>query len=293
LRRNQEVGSAEPEDMELLSLLEAFLDGRKASQEPPPFSGAVIPKGSTSRPSGEVLRLSVFTAMDQDTQTLLRQALVQINGVMSVAFETNQIVAIGARSVDLATDPTFAQDVSTAAAEALQGLKGDVGVAAAENAGCARAPHQLPFGELEREATNSSDEPAYIDDDEDDNSPELVTHSTSSASGCKFNEDPSYLDDSEDEAGPRGKRLLPARPESKCWSFFSHAGFFSAQRLQEYEDDPTLVARLQRAHLRLEHRRREEQMRLQRVLKVITPLRSGARIDAVKHSEYDEIPGVE
>ena len=46
-------------------------------------------------------------------------------------------------------------------------------------------------------------------------------------------------------------------------------GFFSAQRLREYEDDPRLVSRLHRAHLRLERRRQEDQRRLRHVLSVI------------------------
>merc|ERR1719498_1163007 len=107
-------------------------------------------------------------------------------------------------------------------------------------------------------------------------------------------DEPGYIDDSEDEADEKAKSSLPSKSHlGKTWSFFSPLGFISAQRLQEYEsvhDDPTLVARLHRAKLRLEKRRREEQIRLRRVLSVITPLRAAAVSDAVRQcreASYD------
>lgn len=151
---------------------------------------------------------------------------------------------------------------------------------------------------------NSDDMPLYLDDDDDEDAVaagaahmggSLATGrmSLSSALPLDCDDEPAYLDDSEDEASEMGMDSSLAQI-SKSWSIFSKSGFFTAQRLQEHLEDPTIVARLHRARLQKQRQRREDQIRIQRVLSVITPLRSATIAASVRCGEAGyETAGVE
>lgn len=298
LQSEQKSGNVDDEDRELHSLLEALLSG-DSNQTLAGGEGKGVRQnvGRTLQTAGEVLHLRVCVTMDEHARTAVRQALVKLNGVVSVTFEKDQIV-VSARSAALLCDAAFIEDICTAAEEQLVTCLGY------ENRAVLVGP-ELQEGIktllLDEESTCSS--PLYVDDDaEEADGIEHACVGASATDGQSLEDDgecedePLYLDDSDEEettdigqSASHASTSLSTRLATS-WSFFSHTGFFSAQRLNEYEDDPTLVARLNRAHLRLERRRKEEQMRLSRVLSVITPLRAGA---SRRDGFVDEVPGVE
>jgi hypothetical protein len=105
----------------------------------------------------------------------------------------------------------------------------------------------------------------------------------SSVQDC--DEEPQYLDESEEEVAEVAQRLSSGYPSiipRSTWSFFSQDMWKIHRRIQEYDSDPTLAARLQRAQLRRQKRQQEEQMRLGRVLSAMTPLRATTMSEAVK-----------
>jgi len=304
LRAARKQSGASADDKELYSLLVAVLEGNE-SQELPGAAGGVS-VGSALRSAGEVVRLKSRIPLDEQAKTAVRQALVQVEGVVSVTFEALETIVVGARTSELARDPTFVEDICTHVEGQLQHCEGHV---------CGKV--------LVTPATQvvdlSDSEPEYMDDedeDEDDDGgnaqerPSVFTGQmpsacpgNGSASGSPDDcddDEPSYIDDSADEDEPEAEAPQPGqtprqRGPLSTWCFFSSTtGFFTAQRISEYQDDPTLVARLRRAQIRLERRRKEEQSRLQRVLSVITPLRTRACSEAAKRGAVAfETPGVE
>lgn len=286
LRSKAECGSADAEDRELQSLLEVVLGGGASQGSHDSPSAAFRENVSNAqRSAGEVLRLRVRVAMDEQARSAVRSALVQVEGVVSVTFETDQIL-VGARAVEFSRDAVFVEDICTAVEDQLQ-YSGELGD------GTVLVVPDIQGGGLplliDEDSTRGTDEePEFLDDDEDDAlDADTRNMGNSSAAGMRQASDcesdavvpgesenePTYLDDSEDETfeGAQGSsKASSTRP----WSFFSQTGFLSQQRLREYEDDPTITARLRRAQLRVERKRQEEQLRLHRVLSVITPLRA-------------------
>jgi len=123
--------------------------------------------------------------------------------------------------------------------------------------------------------------------DTTDGSQASQRHSSTDSSVQDCDEEPQYLDESEDEVSEVAPRLSSGYPPSiiprSAWSFFSQDMWRIGRRIQEYDNgDPTLAARLQRAQLRRQKRQQEEQMRLGRVLSVMTPLRATTMSEAVK-----------
>jgi len=314
LRSAEQRSRADADDKDLHSLLASVLEGAE-SQESHGSSGAVRGDSACSllRPAGEVVRLRARVPMDEQTRTAVRQALVRVGGVVSVTFEALETIVVGARTLQLARDPVFVEDLCTNVEEQLLRCGG------LERGKVLVAP-EVPRTGLallvdQDSVCSSEDEPEYIDDDDEDGTAGTVHVGSSCATSQKHvdtnhesssrlpedcdddDDEPTYLDDSEDEAPKPGQaRSIPA--SLTTWSFFSApgaTGFFTAQRLKEYQDDPTLVARLHRAQTRLARRRQEEQTRLQRVLSVITPLRTHACSEAAKRGAvaFHEEAGVE
>lgn len=271
-------GSADGDDKELQSLLAVVLGGDTAQERQ--TSPANVDK--VLRPTAELLRLRVCVPVEEKVRDAIRQTLVQASGVLSVTFETDQIV-VGARTPDLVQDPVFVEAICTAV-EAQMPRRDDFNggqVVVVSDA------HRVYPAVIDADtASISDDEPLYLDDEDEEDDAEIADAGAAcAASSPRATEDepdePAFFDDSEDEAEELNKASSQTCSLSTgfgtSWSFFSHTGFFSAQRLREYEDDPRLVSRLRRAHLRLERRRQEDQMRLRQVLSVITPLRTGRR----------------
>jgi len=313
LRSEHEGGSADADSKELQSLLEKVLIGQTLQE----FLGVSESVENSLRSPVEVLRLRVRVAMDEEVRTAVCRSLVQVGGVVSVTFETEQIV-VRVRAAELLGDPLFVEEICTTVEEQLLqsgacgGLEREPALVVPEGLQRGKplelheAKGRIHYTLQGLEPRSTDSDPEYLDDDDDVADADTRCMDKSCASGggshsdfpLESDDEPAYLDDSEDEAAEVGPDSSQASSLSArlgtSWSFFSHTGFFTGHRLQEYEDDPRIIARLRRANLRLERRRNEDQMRLRRVLSVITPLRTGTMADAAKRAEaLYEIPGVE
>lgn len=189
------------------------------------------------------VRLEVPRAVSDATRTSILKAVVNLGGVVSATFESAQLV-ISTRTAAVSEDPVFVADLRVAVQEHVGKGGGDVIVLDQ-----VRAPFYFDDGESAGESF-TDEEPDYLDDSEED---ELV-----------------YLDDSEEVCEPQ------------C-HFFKREHWLHARRLQEHDDDPTIIARLRKARQRMEKRRHEEEVRINRLFSVIMPLRAQARsqVDAV------------
>lgn len=218
--------------------------------------GQIAPPVSDKSCSRSEVRIQVQRiSLSSEAKDAICRAIIAVGGVVSVTFEADTVV-VCTRTPQLASDPIYVEDLCMTVEEyfanagnthagskplvtPLNSNRFDAGSDTSEDS---EEPAYLDEGDSDISG-GAADEPAYLDDDED----ELV-----------------YLDDEEDTDGKAW--------ELKPWSFFNTSGWF-AQRLQEYEEDPTLVARLRKAQERMERRKREEKARVSRVLGVITPLR--------------------
>lgn len=251
------------EDAELHSLLATVLGDEDGG------SHKVIEKLANELPGGvrEVF-LSTGVVMDEAARNVVRQALVQLEGVVSVTFDLDWAVnarptsiTVGARS-ELVSDPTFVEDICTTAEDELQCIPStEHGTIRVTPVSYDPRGRSVPIERTSVCADDDSDEePMYLDDDSEGDE--------ASATDCGSND----------------------------WFIINkHAGLFSnSKRVQEHADDPCLVARLQRARARQERQRREEKMRLRNVLAVITPLRAQTAGVATQRGPLaSEMPGVE
>jgi len=114
------------EDAELHSLLATVLGDEDGQAQ------KVVDKLANDAPRAprEVVQLIVHVDMDEAARTAVRQALVQLEGVVSVTFElcptihvSPQKIIVGARS-ELVSNPAFVENICTAAEEELQCLRG-------------------------------------------------------------------------------------------------------------------------------------------------------------------------
>jgi len=256
----------------------------------------------------DTARTAVCQALDDTARTAVRQALVQMGGVVSVTFETGhrslvssapfrnvspslQIV-VGARGSELVSDPAFVEDIRTTAEEELRRLGGTEHVKVSVASGM---EDLVPTVASRRYSSGGSGNHGRCPDEEDTHTnnfgqPETSPWNEGETVEDEEDDEPMYLDDSEDES----PEALPTE-FGKSFSFFSPAGLFlTSHRLQGFEEDPSLMARLQKARARCERRRLQEQMRLSRVLSVITPSRARAMaVAAERGTSAFEPPGVE
>lgn len=84
--------------------------------------------------------------------------------------------------------------------------------------------------------------------------------------------EPAYLDDEDgaEEVIPSAQGGASASaggaPDGQPqWSFFSQSNWMTGRRVQEYDEDPTIAARLAKAKKRMEEKRKEEEGRLGRL----------------------------
>lgn len=225
--------------------------------------------------STAVLRIGAFDRsverhvdFNEQVRLSISRSLVEIAGVVSVTYDSNEIV-VRTRTPDLACDTLFAEDVCVTVEEQL--------------VHCGLSHRHLVVAPVGDSACGDT-VPIYLDDSdasEDEicnvQAAKLGLGGTATSTGSHGNnseissdgDEPAYLDDSDDDNCGEMCHL-----GVKGWSIFGRDGWLSLQKIHEYDEDPSLIARLRRAHLRSERKQREEQSRVRRLLSVITPLRN-------------------
>jgi len=193
--------------------------------------------GTVADSRGEVRLQPLCGEVEPQTCAMILKSLVHIGGVVSATFEAGQLV-VGTRTSSIAADPAFVADL------------------------CMTVEDQMGGGQ--QIAVLS----AVRDIDSESLSPDKRALANLDDSGCSEDE-PAYLDDDADEECAESYSFM----ELGQWSFLKHATF-NSQQLQEHEDDPTIVARLRKARQRLERRQNEDRSRISKLLSVITPLRA-------------------
>lgn len=185
--------------------------------------------------------------LSQEVRSALLKAVVNVEGAVSATWENEELVVV-----------TLAKSVACS-----NRFLGDIYQTVRDHAGedsqvihpVQPAARTVP---TESQAADDEDDPVYLDDIE--------------SIGNSSDEEPTYLDDDEEEGDEQGSaRRVPL--------FERHAWLLVGRRLQEFDDDPTLVARLRKARQKMEKKKREEQSRVQRLFSIMTPLRvlAGAR----------------
>mmetsp|Transcript_107324 Transcript_107324/g.206309 ORF Transcript_107324/g.206309 Transcript_107324/m.206309 type:complete len:354 (-) Transcript_107324:100-1161(-) len=198
------------------------------------------------------------------TKDAICRCVVEVAGVVSATFETHDVLVVCTRTPQLARDPVFVEDLCTIVEDYFSN-SGKISLGSRPlvtpliSGGLDGDSDTSDDGEDDKSSMQSSEGPAYLDNSDDD--------------PVYLDDDPEEITCNESEKHPSQHSVFPMKP----WSFFSRSSFnrssWFVQRLQELQEDPSLVARFRKAQQRLEERRREEKKRVNRLLAVITPLR--------------------
>jgi len=206
----------------------------------PAAPAPAAPASSSGDRRGQVV-LRLPDDSDGKANATILAKVVTIQGVVSVTLEGPHVI-ISTRTVDLAADPAFVEDlVST-----LSSQEGCEGLTAAKRHGAgpagtspARSSHERSAPEAEEEEP----EPVIMLDDD---------------------EEVRYLDDDDEEEGgavasPAGGSGSQNGPQ---WSFFAQTNWMTGRRVLEFDDDPTIAARLAKIKRQAEEKRKEEESRI-------------------------------
>jgi len=284
-------GEAEEDTQELCSILAEVLneenplprsDGQDSAgtkhidpalaSSTPPSSGAPTPAAASSAPKssieerGEVV-LKVGENADSKMKAGILERVVTLAGAMSVTFEGPYVI-VSTRSPAIAQDAGFLAQLLTAVQK--QGIEGVSLVSASGAGGGALAAgstegadtrgNTASTGLSSQSGKSEETEPVGVQDEEDD-------------------DEPAYLDDDDDEEDsiqgggtaqgmPTGAPFGGGQfvgPGAANWSFFSQQHWMTGRRLQEFDDDPTIAARLAKAKRREEEKKKEEKSRLGKI----------------------------
>lgn len=196
------------------------------------------PASSSGDRRGQVV-LRLPEGSDGKANATILAKVVTIHGVVSVTLEGPHVI-ISTRTVDLASDPAFVEDlVST-----LSSQEGCEGLTAAKRpvAGTSSA--------------RSSHESSAPEDEEEEPEPVMMLDDDGA--------EPAYLDDDDEEEG--GAVASPAggggSQNGPQWSFFAQTNWMTGRRVLEYDDDPTIAARLAKIKRQAEEKRKEEESRI-------------------------------
>lgn len=198
--------------------------------------------------------LKVGEHADVKVKAAILEEVVALPGVVSVTFE-GAFVIVSTRSSAIAVDAVFLADLLAAVKS--QGLKGVSLISAASEAEGTRTSPQ------KSSSSGSKDPVVFSMADEDDSQDEAAA----------------YVDDEEDAgaraapaptAGSAGNSTAAGDGKGSAadqlhWSFFAQGHWMKTRLVQEYDDDPTIAARLAKAKQRDEAKRHEEQSRLGRL----------------------------
>jgi len=179
--------------------------------------------------------------LSQEVRIALLQAVVNVEGAVSATCGNEQLVVV-TLTPSTARSSRFLEDIH-------QTIRQHVGEGS-----------QVLHLDASLARARDEDGPSYFDD----SLSECMEDSTDE-------DEPLYLDDDEEENEEGSANLLSWDCARLAWS--------GGQRLQEFDDDPTLVARLRKARQKLEKKQSDEQSRVQRLFSMVTPLRAlaGAR----------------
>lgn len=227
---------------EVVEILEVIL-----GEDPSVFRRRLSPrhKEGSGGPAGQVV-LQVSQPLESDTRTALLPKVLQIDGVVSVTFEEGYII-VATRFVSTA-DPGFLSKLLKVVSD--QGVHGANFFSVGEATGAVAATPFTASG-AGSSSTSSTGIPTEADKEEDNPA-----------------QDPAYLDDPDPElkdrhgidrgnassSGYGGEFQAAGLPQ---WTFFSQRNWMMERRLQEYEDDPTIAARL--ALRKKQQKKKEEQ----------------------------------
>jgi len=270
--------------------------------EPPRHQPARVPAaaGSSADPSsggagagGADHKEDVVVKVGDDAEAKLKAAILErvvaIAGVKCVTFEGPYVI-VTPLSPAVAADAGFPLEILAAVRAAQPGGAADEaelvrvpGGSAGGGGGGGGGSSSSACKAEEPAATAAATEPAST------LASAPASAATAAAAAMPAEEDeedvePAYLDDDEDEddddasAAP-GNGLAGGAGRSPAasfgggtvgavgpnWSFFSQTHWISGRKMQEYDEDPTISARLAKAKQREEERRREEKSRLGKV----------------------------
>lgn len=211
--------------------------------------------GSTELPPkdnpGQVV-LTLSDESDDKAKASITTKIIGVPGVVSVTLHENRHVIVTAKNTDMAKDPSFLEDLQGAIEKGTDG-------------------NTLKVQSTERIKQSQSGGASGSSDKDKPEDTDLAPKS----SQVDLDEDiePTYLDDEdepEQSGGPAGGFSSSAGINSAGinsagvpqWSFFSQSNWMTGRRVQEFDDDPTIAARLARAKQRAEERREEERSRI-------------------------------
>jgi hypothetical protein len=229
---------ADEETAELGRLLAETLEGeaRTDRQNSP---GAAASSADDKRPKerGEVV-LKVPESTEQAIKVAIQEKVIKISGVVSAAFEAENLI-VNTLNLETSRDPALLKELLGALTS--QGLEG---ISAPSRPAVPGIDHQSPDDGAEPGYIDDEDgEPAYLDDDDDDN--DGVDRGN---------------DDSRQQSG--GKESNTGDAGSQNWSFFAQTNWMTGRRMQEFDDDPTIAARLAKAKQKREEKKKEDDSRI-------------------------------
>jgi len=197
-----------------------------------------VAASSSTDGRGQVV-LQLPEGSDGQTHSAILAKAVAIHGVVSVTSQGPHVI-VTTRTADLASDPAFVEDlVSTLASQ-----QGCEGIVAAKRSVTITSPARSTHESSALDAEDEEPEPTLVLDDDD--------------------EEPAYLDDDEgaDIASPGAGGSPSKDATGPQWSFFAQSSWMIGRRVLEFDDDPTIAARLARARQRAEEKRNEEESRI-------------------------------
>ncbi|CAK0890101.1 unnamed protein product [Prorocentrum cordatum] len=247
-RASRAAGTADADAQELEAIL---MDVLEAIATPGASAASTAASTPPSGGRGEVI-LKLGEHADGKVKAAILERVVAIPGVVSVTFEGDLVIA-STRSAAVAADAGFLADVLVAIrAQGIEGVSlvsaGGPGAGAGTAApagpsgGRGRDAPEPPAAAPESEEDPDEGEPGYLDDDEEDE----VVMSGSGAIGVPF-------------GAPAGPGPLAVGQQ---WSFFSQSNWMTGRKVQEFDDDPALAARLAKAKRREEAKKEESRSRL-------------------------------
>jgi len=247
------------------------------------------PTRSVRAEQGEVV-LKVNGDTDGKVKAVILEKVVKIAGVVSVTFE-GCFVVVNTRSADLAADAGFLADLLSAIkAQGIQGVTlvntgapSGVAMAAMASHNAADATPPTASASSSAPAPTYPDEagdddygadPGYLDDDEDDVVVSSGPPPGAGGAGVGVGIGAGFAGGGYPGGGMPGAafggmpgagmggagRGLGGVPPN--WSFFSQSHWMAGRRMQQFDDDPSIGARLAKAKQREKEKREEEKSKL-------------------------------
>lgn len=268
-----DAGAAEQDVLELRALLAEVLVAAGVEAAAVPAEVVASAEQKVDGRGEVVLRVGERC----ENRASILEAVVKVPGVVSVTLEGDHVV-VNTRTRALATDSAFMFDLLKAVREQANGQKVEVVRGAAPGQGGGAAPGQSGVDDTEPQSakvdapTADDTEPQYLDDDDEDEVV-LSMESPGATAGSPFAPGMGMgglggmgMGGMGGMGGtPGGLGALGGAPGQPQWSFFSQNTWMTGRRVQEFQDDPAIAARLARVKEREDARKAEEQSRLSKI----------------------------